>query len=140
MLRNVYSTLLRSNSPLLSTPAAKRASTINSAPCWTLLHTSTLRHYSSSSSSSSSEVQDLVFKTVSEMLQIQDKPGEIRSKITPGSRLKADLGLDVFKTYQLLDKLEQEIAGIDISVEDADKAQTLEDIVTLVSKSREHSA
>ncbi|KAF9934924.1 hypothetical protein BGZ75_007642 [Mortierella antarctica] len=73
------------------------------------------------------------------MLQIQDSPDDVRARITLGSRLKADLGLDVFKTYQLLDKLEQEIAEIDISVEDADKAQTLEDIVTLVAKSRDHS-
>ncbi|KAF9946963.1 hypothetical protein BGZ70_002939 [Mortierella alpina] len=124
-----------------------RAHTIHSTSSRTLLHTSTLRPYSasppSSPSSSStpantSRVQDLVFKTVSEMLQIQDSPDEVRSKITLGSRLKADLGLDVFKTYQLLDKLEQEITELDISVEDADKAQTLEDIVTLVSKSSRH--
>ncbi|KAG0209941.1 hypothetical protein BGX28_009812 [Mortierella sp. GBA30] len=94
---------------------------------------SSLRCYTSSSSSDA-DIQDLVFKTVSELMQIQDKPDEIKARITLSSRLKADLGLDIFKTYQLLDKLEQDIGEVDISVEDADKAQTLQDIVALVTR------
>ncbi|KAG0294618.1 hypothetical protein BGZ96_000812 [Linnemannia gamsii] len=59
---------------------------------------------------------------------------ELKARITLTAHLKNDLGMDIFKTYQLLDRIEQESGGnIDISVEQADKVQTIQDIVDLVT-------
>ncbi|KAG0265905.1 hypothetical protein BG011_003830 [Mortierella polycephala] len=93
------------------------------------------RQYSSSApSSSSSDTQDLVIKTLADLMQLKDDAD--KEKITLKSHLKDDLGLDIFKTYQLLDKVEQEIESIDISIDEADKATTVQDIVDLISKAR----
>ncbi|KAF9112402.1 hypothetical protein BGX27_003444 [Mortierella sp. AM989] len=76
-------------------------------------------------------VEELVIDTVAELLQIKE-PAD-RERITLKTHMKSDLGMDIFKTYQLLDRLEREVNSIEISVEDADKAETLEDIASLVS-------
>ncbi|KAG0303000.1 hypothetical protein BGZ98_007062 [Dissophora globulifera] len=62
-----------------------------------------------------------------------------QARITLKSHMLNDLGMDVFKKYQLLDKLERELESIDIAVQDADKAQTLEDIVTIVRQAQAQS-
>ncbi|KAF9191926.1 hypothetical protein BGZ51_006484 [Haplosporangium sp. Z 767] len=93
------------------------------------------RQYSSSApSSGSSDTQDLVFKTLADLMQLKDDAD--KEKITLKSRLQDDLGLDIFKTYQLLDKIEQEIESIDISIDEADKATTVQDIIDLISNAR----
>ncbi|KAI1297773.1 hypothetical protein EDD11_006979 [Mortierella claussenii] len=115
--------------------AARRASAISAisaaprllfvVPHWT-------RTYSSAASGQDAQVQELVFTTVAELMQIKEPADKARIGLT--SQLKSDLGMDIFKTYQLLDQLEQRMENLDISIEEADKAQTLQDIVDLVSR------
>ncbi|KAG0305420.1 hypothetical protein BGZ97_001117 [Linnemannia gamsii] len=62
---------------------------------------------------------------------------ELKARITLKAHLKNDLGIDIFRTYQLLDRIEQELGGnIDIPVEQADNVLTLQDIVDLVSNAQ----
>ncbi|KAF9155984.1 hypothetical protein BG015_007780 [Linnemannia schmuckeri] len=110
---------------------------------------SNYRQYTSSSSSSShspSKIQDLVLKSTEQLLQpppdytpapTQQVLDELKARITPAAHLKKDLGMDIFKTYQLLDHIEQKLGGdIDIPVDQADKVQTLQDIVDLVTNTQ----
>ncbi|KAF9919000.1 hypothetical protein BX616_003250 [Lobosporangium transversale] len=76
-------------------------------------------------------LHDLVFTTVAEVMQINELAD--RAQINLQSSLKLDLGMDVFKTYQLLDELEKKIESLDVPVEAVDKAQTLQDIVDLIT-------
>ncbi|KAF9098761.1 hypothetical protein BGX23_005336 [Mortierella sp. AD031] len=106
------------------------------------------RQYTSSSSfSPSSSIQDLVLNTTAQLLQTPttaDEPAPtqetldaLKARITPTSNLKNDLGIDIFKTYQLLDKIEQDLGGaVDIPVEQADKVHTIQDIIDLVSNAQ----
>ncbi|KAF8935298.1 hypothetical protein EDD21DRAFT_370434 [Dissophora ornata] len=98
---------------------------------------SSIRAYSSSPTSSSSDIQGLVIKTVAELMQINE-PAD-REKITLKSHMKSDLGMDIFKTYQLLDRIERELESIDIPIEAVDKAETLEDIADIINKAQARS-
>ncbi|KAG0069550.1 hypothetical protein BGZ89_002615 [Linnemannia elongata] len=155
MLRQLFTrrpTLTRA----LLTPVALQASGAAAAapyrPTTSLLlsltpssSSSSYRQYTSSSSHSS-EIQDLVLKSTEQLLQpppdhtpapTQQVLDELKARITPTAHLKNDLGMDIFKTYQLLDRIEQELGGnIDIPVEQADKVQTLQDVVDLVSNAQ----
>ncbi|KAF9167792.1 hypothetical protein BGX21_000674 [Mortierella sp. AD011] len=77
-------------------------------------------------------VQELVFDTVAKLMQINES--EDKGRLTLQTHMESDLGMDVFKKYQLFDRIEREIGVVDISIEAADKAQTLGDIVDLVYK------
>ncbi|KAF9547281.1 hypothetical protein EC957_008630 [Mortierella hygrophila] len=103
------------------------------------------RQYTSSTSHSS-KIQELVLKSTEQLLQpspdhtpapTQQVLDELKARITLTAHLKNDLGMDIFKTYQLLDRIEQGLGGdIDIPVEQADKVQTLQDVVDLVSNAQ----
>ncbi|KAF9358525.1 hypothetical protein BGX26_001532 [Mortierella sp. AD094] len=77
-------------------------------------------------------VQELVFNTVAKLMQF--KESEDKERLTLQTQMKSDLGMDVFKKYQLFDRIEREIGFVNIPVEAADKAQTLGDVVDLVCK------
>ncbi|KAK3844401.1 MAG: hypothetical protein J3R72DRAFT_77955 [Linnemannia gamsii] len=110
---------------------------------FTLTSSSSSRQYTSSSSS---KIQDLVLKTAEQLLQpppnFQPAPSQetldaLKAKITLTANLKNDLGMDIFKTYQLLDNIEQELGGaVDIPVEQVDKVLTIQDIVDLISSAQ----
>ncbi|KAF9434423.1 hypothetical protein BGZ76_008034 [Entomortierella beljakovae] len=103
---------------------------IKNNPVTRQLSTSASTTTTTSATLNSDNVQKLVFSTVAELMGIKE-PADIE-RITLKSQMKSDLGMDIFKTYQLIDKVERHFNSIDIPVESADKAQTLEDIVNLV--------
>ncbi|KAF8974914.1 hypothetical protein BGZ46_009598 [Entomortierella lignicola] len=97
------------------------------------------RFFSTSSIRSTStvdpdNVQELVINTTADLMQIKE-PAD-KERITLKTHMKSDLGMDIFKTYQLLDKIEREFDSIDIPIEAVDNAQTLGDIVDLVCKAK----
>ncbi|KAF8942226.1 hypothetical protein BGZ47_006691 [Haplosporangium gracile] len=132
------------------TPPTKGAAAASYRPTTSLLLslTPSLSNYRQYSSPSHipSKIQDLVLKSAEQLLQpppdytpapTQQVLDELKARITPTAHLKNDLGMDIFKTYQLLDQIEQKLGGdIDIPIDQADKVKTLQDIVDLVTNSQ----
>jgi len=83
-------------------------------------------------------VQDLVFNAVYNMLgrPAPSADEDHSNALTLDTHLIEDLKMDVFKMYQIMDKVERDLHPqwtIDIPVEEADKVRTLRDIVELIS-------
>ncbi|KAF9912671.1 hypothetical protein EC991_009407 [Linnemannia zychae] len=132
------STLTRALTPVSAAAAPFR-------PTTSLLSslTPSSSNYRRQYTTSSPKIQDLVFKTTEQLLQpppdhqpapTQEILDALKARITLTANLKNDLGMDIFKTYQLFDKIEQELGGaVDIPVEQVDKVTTIQDVVDLVS-------
>ncbi|KAG0004777.1 hypothetical protein BGZ79_008125 [Entomortierella chlamydospora] len=112
------------------TTIPKKSSVINNAVFQRTFSSTSLNY--SSSTVNQENVQGLVFDTVAKLMQINES--EDKGRLTLQTHMESDLGMDVFKKYQLFDRIEREIGVVDISVEAADKAQTLGDVVDLVYK------
>ncbi|GJJ76319.1 hypothetical protein EMPS_08678 [Entomortierella parvispora] len=83
-------------------------------------------------------VQDLVFNAVYDLLErpAPSSDEDQSNALTLDTHLIQDLKMDVFKMYQIMDKVERDLQPqwtIDIPVEEADKVRTLRDIVQLIS-------
>ncbi|KAG0043565.1 hypothetical protein BGZ83_011267 [Gryganskiella cystojenkinii] len=89
-------------------------------------------------------VQELVFSTVYGLLDRAPPAADEdqTSALTLDTHLINDLKMDVFKMYQVMDKVERDLSSqwqVDIAIEEADKVRTLRDIVQLISsKIRKH--
>ncbi|KAF9934514.1 hypothetical protein FBU30_001655 [Linnemannia zychae] len=127
------------------TPFRSIASVLSFAPPPSFSPSFSRRQYTSSPPPSS-KLQEMVLNLTEQLLQpppdFQPAPTQevldaLKAKIVPSAHLRNDLNMDIFKTYQLLDKIEQELGGtVDIPVEQAERVHTIQDIINLVSESQ----